>query len=69
MEKTYSQSAADYASGPGANDALKKCKELEKRIAYLEGVVTTLISRIDELENNFNEYVDEELIEKLDFHR
>ena len=42
---------------------------LAKRIAYLEGVVVTLMARIDELENNFNEYVDEELIEKLDFHR
>ena len=42
---------------------------LNKRIAYLEGVVTSLMARVAELENDFDEYVDKELIEKLDFHR
>lgn len=53
---------------------------LEKRVAYLEGVVETLIARLDagfdvvnarlaELENDFDQYVDDELIEKLDFPR
>jgi predicted nuclease with TOPRIM domain len=43
--------------------------DLSKRLSYLEGVVAALMERIAELENNFDEYVDEELIEKLDFHR
>ena len=49
---------------------------LAKRIADLERKVETLIrvsnnaqERITTLENDFDEYVDEELMEKLDYNR